>query len=125
MFNIIEKALASGGLERYEISNFAKPGFESRHNKLYWDDEPYWGVGLSSHSYLKLKPWGVRFWNQRSITDYVTHIDALESWSLSGLVPKDAEYLNENQALTFFTFRYVVKKALIVKILKINFKGPF
>ena len=53
MFDAIEKALTGGGLQRYEISNFAKPGFESRHNLLYWNDDEYWGVGLSSHSYLK------------------------------------------------------------------------
>ncbi len=42
----------SGGLRQYEISNFARPGFESRHNLVYWDDREYLGVGAAAHSYM-------------------------------------------------------------------------
>jgi oxygen-independent coproporphyrinogen-3 oxidase len=45
--------LRSGGLERYEISNFALPGFESRHNLVYWNADEYIGVGASAHAYFK------------------------------------------------------------------------
>ena len=68
MFQQIKKSLASIGLKKYEISNFAKPGFESRHNLLYWNNLPYWGIGLSSHSYLPEK--NLRFWNPRSLSLY-------------------------------------------------------
>ena len=51
--------LAALGIERYEISNFARPGFASRHNGKYWDDQPFLGFGLSAHSYRE----GRRFWN--------------------------------------------------------------
>jgi oxygen-independent coproporphyrinogen-3 oxidase len=44
--------LHSAGLRRYEISNFAVPGCESRHNKVYWQRLPYLGAGPSAHSYL-------------------------------------------------------------------------
>ena len=47
--------LASLGFEQYEISNFSKPGFESRHNIKYWELVPYLGIGISAHS----------FWNGR------------------------------------------------------------
>lgn len=44
--------LEAAGLARYEVSNFARPGHESRHNLLYWTDRPYLGVGPSAHGYL-------------------------------------------------------------------------
>lgn len=71
MFERIESRLSSIGLRKYEISNFAVPGFESRHNMAYWTDQPYWGLGLSAHSYLpNLGPFGTRFWNPK---DFVTY----------------------------------------------------
>jgi oxygen-independent coproporphyrinogen-3 oxidase len=51
--------LAALGLERYEISNFARPGFESRHNAKYWADVAFLGFGMSAHSYRD----GRRWWN--------------------------------------------------------------
>lgn len=46
------EALEEMGFAQYEISNFAKPGFESRHNLKYWNDEPYLGVGPAAHSFV-------------------------------------------------------------------------
>ena len=43
--------LKSAGLPRYEISNFARPGFESLHNLKYWTLEPYIGFGVDAHSF--------------------------------------------------------------------------
>ena len=78
MFQLIEERLLSEGILRYEISNFAKKGFESKHNLLYWRDDDYLGIGLSAHSYLKNKsPWGVRFWNPSSIEKYEEAIKSL------------------------------------------------
>lgn len=51
MFMILIKKLADGGYDHYEISNFALPGFRSRHNSLYWLQKPYMGLGPSAHSY--------------------------------------------------------------------------
>lgn len=73
MFEFVHEALTSLGHEPYEISNYSKVGFESRHNLLYWTDAPYWGIGLSAHSYLSKKEndvWGYRFWNHKNIDDY-------------------------------------------------------
>jgi oxygen-independent coproporphyrinogen III oxidase len=71
MFRRIESSLLDVGIHRYEISNFSKPGFESKHNLLYWQDENYIGLGLSAHSYLKtLDTWGARFWNPSTIEKY-------------------------------------------------------
>ena len=77
MFYQIQGAFNDIGLDRYEISNFAKPGFESRHNNLYWEDKSYWGIGLSAHSYFKEKDWGYRFWNASTYDKYISDIESL------------------------------------------------
>ena len=63
--------LAAFGLERYEISNFARAGHASRHNAKYWDDAPFLGFGLSAHSYVE----GRRFWNADSFGAYCRAIE--------------------------------------------------
>ncbi|MES2964611.1 MAG: radical SAM family heme chaperone HemW [Bdellovibrionota bacterium] len=114
MFDIIEDTLATGGIHRYEISNFAKPGAESRHNILYWTDSPYWGIGLSSHSYLtrdalaavgESAEWGARFWNTRSMKTYADQLSTGQptEWSfLENLPGSQFEKLAKHQALTDF-----------------------
>jgi oxygen-independent coproporphyrinogen-3 oxidase len=62
---------AAGGLERYEISNFARPGFESRHNGKYWDDAPFLGFGMSAHSYRD----GRRWWNHDRFATYCRAVE--------------------------------------------------
>jgi oxygen-independent coproporphyrinogen-3 oxidase len=59
-------ALAEMGLAWYEISNFARAGFESRHNAKYWDDVPFLGFGMSAHSYRD----GRRWWNHATFASY-------------------------------------------------------
>jgi oxygen-independent coproporphyrinogen-3 oxidase len=58
--------LAEAGYEAYEVSNFARPGFISRHNSVYWSGEPYVGLGNGAHSYRH----PVRRWNLRDWDDY-------------------------------------------------------
>lgn len=55
MFRILNRLAREAGLRRYELSNYAAPGFESRHNSLYWDGRPYLGLGPSAHSYDGLR----------------------------------------------------------------------
>ena len=50
-FEMLVQTLAEAGIEQYEISNFARPGFESRHNSAYWEQKNYLGIGPSAHSY--------------------------------------------------------------------------
>jgi oxygen-independent coproporphyrinogen-3 oxidase len=63
--------LAARGLERYEISNFARPGFESRHNGKYWDDVPFLGFGMAAHSYRH----GRRWWNHDRFATYCRAVE--------------------------------------------------
>jgi oxygen-independent coproporphyrinogen-3 oxidase len=65
-------ALAPAGYRHYEISNFARPGHESRHNLGYWRNEPYLGLGCGAASYLE----GVRQMNEASITGYCSALEA-------------------------------------------------
>src|SRR5258708_25742260 len=73
------KRLARMGIQRYEISNFARPGFESRHNLKYWRLEPYLGFGADAHSF----DGSLRFQNVESTAEYVDRC-------LHGKSPRDA-----------------------------------
>jgi oxygen-independent coproporphyrinogen III oxidase len=66
--------LARVGIERYEISNFARAGFESRHNLKYWKREPYLGFGADAHSFDGSERWQ----NPESAADYVAAPGAIE-----------------------------------------------
>lgn len=80
--------LEANGLLHYEISNFAKTGYESRHNQKYWDGSPYLGLGTSAHSFFA----GRRFWNVSNLQAYIT------SLSKNKLPLGGEEYLGVNQA---------------------------
>lgn len=71
MHLVLVDKLKQNGFEAYEISNFALPGFRSRHNTSYWKQEPYLGIGPSAHSY----DLNSRQWNVASITKYIKAID--------------------------------------------------
>ncbi len=60
------------GYLHYEISNWALPGYECRHNLKYWTGAPYRGLGVGAHSYHN----GLRFWNTSSLTGYAECVDA-------------------------------------------------
>lgn len=53
MYQLTMKRLQSAGFQQYEISNFAIPGYESRHNITYWHNEPYYGLGAGAHGYVE------------------------------------------------------------------------
>jgi oxygen-independent coproporphyrinogen-3 oxidase len=63
-----EQAVAELGLPRYEISNFARPGYESLHNLKYWRREPYFGFGADAHSFDGATRWQ----NAETAADYVS-----------------------------------------------------
>jgi len=88
MFLETERILENAGYEHYEVSNYAIPGFRSRHNQIYWKGGEYLGLGLSAHSYRGLSPftdeeqrsrrigtvpgldWGIRTANSSNLEEY-------------------------------------------------------
>lgn len=67
MFDYVISEVEAQGFEHYEISNFTKPGFESRHNLMYWDNAEYYGVGAGASGYLD----GIRYRNRGPIQHYL------------------------------------------------------
>ena len=72
MYRILVEMLQASGYEHYEISNFALPGFHSRHNSSYWNDTPYLGLGTAAHSY----DGAVRRYNPSDLYKYICSIQA-------------------------------------------------
>lgn len=72
MFEYIIAELEQAGFEHYEISNFSKPGFESRHNLMYWDNAEYYGIGAGASGYVN----GVRYKNHGPIRHYLNAVEA-------------------------------------------------
>ena len=71
MFEYIIAELERAGFEQYEISNFSKPGFESRHNLMYWDNAEYYGIGAGASGYVN----GVRYKNHGPIRHYLSAVE--------------------------------------------------
>ncbi|MFG6121117.1 radical SAM family heme chaperone HemW [Thalassobacillus sp. B23F22_16] len=67
MYELLQKKMMAKGKKQYEISNFAEPGFESKHNMTYWNNEYYFGFGAGAHGYLP----GKRIVNIRPLPAYI------------------------------------------------------
>jgi len=75
-FNILLDTMENAGYEHYEISNFARPGFRSRHNTAYWQQQPYIGIGPSAHSYDGQS----RQWNVSNNSQYIKALEKGTVW---------------------------------------------
>jgi putative oxygen-independent coproporphyrinogen III oxidase len=73
-YMLTDEVLGSAGLEWYEISNWARPGEQCRHNELYWNGGEYLGIGCAAHGHTA----GRRWWNVRSPERYIERIEAGE-----------------------------------------------
>ncbi|MDA2957754.1 MAG: radical SAM family heme chaperone HemW [Actinomycetota bacterium] len=71
MYEVADDLLATAGLLNYEVSNWARPGHESRHNRVYWNQGDYRGFGSAAHSHDR----GRRWWNVRTPDRYVEAIE--------------------------------------------------
>ena len=70
MLDNLHEQTDAAGLVQYEVSNFAKPGFECEHNIRYWQHQSYVGIGCAAHSYIHPK----RFWNSSDVDEYMRMI---------------------------------------------------
>lgn len=92
MYDTLIDMLTISGYEHYEISNFAKPGYCSRHNSSYWNETPYIGLGAAAHSYRRAsnqsgKMEVTRSWNINNIQQYINSIH-------QGILPSEKENLD-------------------------------
>lgn len=74
------RTLTSAGFNHYEVSNYARPGRESRHNQAYWERRPYLGAGPSAHGFTGT----TRYWNTRDTVRYISLLD-------NGNLPREGE----------------------------------
>ena len=89
-YELAEEVLSNAGYIHYEISNWAKPGFESRHNTAYWKRAPYLGLGVAAHSFLDNQ----RIANTSDLDEY------LASLSQGKLPPQTVEIIDAAAALS-------------------------
>lgn len=92
MYYKTEEILAAAGFRRYEISNYAKKGFESRHNIKYWVRKPYIGLGLGASSFFG----NMRYKNVSKLSDYMDNAGYMQK--------EETEQLTKNDAMEEFMF---------------------
>ena len=104
MYDLLCERLQKAGFIHYEVSNFALPGYESKHNSSYWDGTPYLGLGAGAHSYIGR----VRSWNPSDLEAYIqgikTHTLMREQETLT-----DTDLYNERIMLGLRTKRGVLR----------------
>lgn len=96
MFKELVCQLTDAGYEHYEISNFARPGYRSRHNNSYWHQVPYIGLGAAAHSF----DLNSRQWNVADLKLYIEEIN-------NGIIPMEREELDNDT-----TFNDIITTAL-------------
>lgn len=85
MYERLLDLMNAADYEHYEISNFARKGFRSRHNSIYWHDDAYLGIGAAAHSYNHIS----RQWNIADLQSYMKSIE-------NGTLPLTSEHIDEN-----------------------------
>ena len=100
MFEYIIAELERAGFEHYEISNFSKSGFESRHNLMYWDNAEYYGIGAGASGYVN----GVRYKNHGPIRHYLNAVE-------EGNARITEEYLSQKEQMEEEMFLGLRKKS--------------
>ena len=88
MYEVLIDRLTTADYEHYEISNFARPGFRSRHNSSYWNGTPYIGLGAAAHSYDIRS----RSWNVADIRQYIEGMERCERIFEEELLDDDTRY---------------------------------
>ena len=104
MYDYMTEELPRLGFERYEVSNFSKKGYESRHNLGYWTGVPYIGAGMGAHGFWK----GFRYMHVEGIPQYIESVHGMKALShseisqLPGIIQEE-EY-TEEIAMSEFAF---------------------
>jgi oxygen-independent coproporphyrinogen-3 oxidase len=97
LYEVTMDLVRAGGYEQYEVSNYARPGFRSRHNSSYWRHADYRGYGPSAHSFSK-DPGGRtgrRWWNVPDLSGYLERVHAGEDPAAADEIVGEREMVNE------------------------------
>ena len=115
MYKLIEKELEKNGYTHYEISNYSKDGYESKHNMCYWKNHHYYGFGLGSSGYVD----NYRYTNTKNLNKYLKNEYIVEKEELTK--EKDAS----NYAILGLRTKYGVNKEEFKDKIGIEFKDYF
>ena len=72
MYRMTQQTLTNAGYQHYEVSNYARSGYQCRHNRVYWENKPYYGFGMGAASYVS----GIRFSRPRTRREYYAWLEA-------------------------------------------------
>ncbi len=86
MYELIVERLKANGYLHYEVSNFCRPNYHSRHNSSYWNNTPYIGLGAGAHSFTQVDASPQRSWNISDLNIYINSIQ-------QGILPQESEFL--------------------------------
>ena len=103
---LLMQMMRAAGYEHYEISNFAKPGFRSKHNSSYWQSKKYIGIGPSAHSFNGK----IRMWNKANNMNYIKSLR-------QNIIPFEKEILTQSQKLN----EYVMTSLRTIEGMDLNF----
>jgi oxygen-independent coproporphyrinogen-3 oxidase len=98
MYQTVREEIPRHGYPMYEISNYAVPGHEARHNLTYWRGETYLGIGAGAHSFARIENGGRRWWNEKLPSRYVAAIEKRR------LAEAGAETIDEKTAQSEYVF---------------------
>jgi len=98
MYQTVREEIPGRGYPMYEISNYAAPGHEARHNLTYWRGETYLGIGAGAHSFARIENGGRRCWNEKLPSRYVAAIEERR------LAEAGAETIDEKTAQSEYVF---------------------
>ncbi len=98
MYAAVRTELPRRGYAMYEISNYARPGREARHNLTYWRHQAYLGIGAGAHSFARIGAGNRRWWNERIPARYIANV--LES----GIAESGAEEIDAHASMSEFVF---------------------
>jgi oxygen-independent coproporphyrinogen-3 oxidase len=103
--------MEANGFEQYEVSNFAKPGYQCVHNNAYWRYKDYLSFGTSSHSFID----GKRWWNYSSLKLYISQIEA------KGFAEANHELISSEESINEYTMLALRSFGLDIHDLKERF----
>ncbi len=112
LYHVAAEQLEATGFAQYEISNFAKEGYRSRHNQKYWNLDPYIGIGPAAHSFFE----GKRFYYPRSLSDFID--------GKPPIFEAADETIPENSPIEYAMLRLRLTEGLVADGFAARFKRP-